>query len=104
MGAGLIAEWLEIASSDAPAFFSGAFQLSNGGNGNIGGLNVFVEPSLQGDTFIVGNKQAVRFHEQTPPIAVQALNIANGGIDLGVFGYSMTYVWVPNALVKGTVA
>lgn len=103
MAPGLIAELLGISQANAPAFFSGSFSLGSDGDGALGGLTWFTTPGLSGKRFIVGAKAAQRWHEMTPPIKVQALNIPNGGIDLGVFGYYATYTRNAAQARKGTV-
>lgn len=103
MAPGLIAELLNITNMEAPAFFGGSFQLGQQGDGNLGGLTFFTSPGLTGAQFLVGKKSAVRWHEFEPPIKVQAQNIAQGGVDLGVFGYYATYVRNAEQLRKASV-
>lgn len=103
MAPGLIAELLEVSNMDAPAFFSGSFQLGGEGDGNLGGLTFFTTPGIPAGGFLVGSKQALRYHEMTPPIKVQAQHVSHGGIDLGVFGYYAAYVRNAAQLRKGTV-
>lgn len=100
----LFAEWLSITMMDAPAFFSGAFSLAGGGDGKFGDLPIFIEPGLTASSFVLGQKAAVRFHEAAPPVQVEVVNVANGGLDLGVFGYVAAYVWNPDLIRKGTVS
>lgn len=48
-------------------------------------------PGVPAGTVIAGTRQAARFRELAgSPIRVEAINIANGGIDGGVFGYYAT--------------
>lgn len=54
--------------------------------GNAGGLYFNVNPNLDAGTVLGHDRRAATFRE-TPLINVQAENIPNGGIDLGVFGY-----------------
>lgn len=103
MAPGLIAELLNISNLDAPAWFSGSFQLGNQGDGGVGGTTWFTDPGLAAGTFMLGQKSAVRYHEVDPPIRVQAVNVPQGGIDLGVFGYLWTYVRDANKVRKGLV-
>jgi phage head maturation protease len=103
MAPGLVKELLGVTTMDAPAFFGGSFQLNMTGDGNMGGVNWFTTPGLSGTQFLVGQKAAVRWHEFEPPVRVQAVNVANGGIDLGVFGYYATYVRNAAQIRKGTV-
>lgn len=103
MAPGLIAELLNITNLDAPAWFTGSFQLGNQGDGGVGGTTWFTDPGLAAGTFMLGQKSAVRYHEVDPPIRVQAVNVPQGGVDLGVFGYLWTYVRDANKVRKGTV-
>lgn len=59
-------------------------------------------PGLDTGEIIVGAKQAATFHELGggAPIRVEALNVANGGVDAGVFGYAGTVIHDDRALVK----
>jgi hypothetical protein len=103
MAPGLIAELLGITNLDAPAWFNGSFQLGNQGDGGVGGTTWFTDPGIPAGGFILGQKSAIRYHEVDPPIRVQAVNVAQGGIDLGVFGYLAAYVRDANKVRKGTV-
>jgi len=103
MAPGLVAELLGITNLEAPAFFGGQFQLGNQGDGNLGGTTWFTSPGIPAGKFLVGSKVAARWHEMAPPIKVQAINVAQGGIDLGVFGYYAAYVRNAAQLRLGTV-
>lgn len=101
---GLIAELFSITQLEAPAFFGGSFQLNDTGDGVLGGLKFFTTPGITGAQFLMGAKAGTRYHEfGETPIRVQAVNVANGGIDLGVFGYYATYNRHVNQTRKGTV-
>lgn len=91
MAPGLVAELLGITAMEAPAFFGGSFQLGQQGDGQLGGLTFFTTPGLPAGGFMVGRKTAQRWHEFEPPVKVQAQNIGQGGVDLGIFGYYATY-------------
>lgn len=57
-------------------------------------------PGVPSLTVIAGNKASTKFRELPgSPIRVEAINIANGGVDGGVFGYYAT-----SELVEGGVA
>jgi phage head maturation protease len=103
MAPGLVEELLGITNMEAPAFFGGSFQLTMEGDGAMGGVKWFTTPGLTGTQFLVGQKSANRWHEFEPPVKVQAVNVANGGIDLGVFGYYATYTRNAAQVRKGTV-
>jgi HK97 family phage prohead protease len=63
---------------------------------------MFVDPSLPAGTVLVGDRRAATFYEARPPIRVQAVNVAQGGLDLAMFGYHATLVSDPRALRKYT--
>lgn len=100
---GLISQLLGITDDTAPAFFQGSFQLGNMGDGNLGGLRFFTTPALPAAGLLGGTRAATFWHELATPIRVQAENIANGGVDLGVFGYHAGYVRNSRQIRKVTV-
>jgi hypothetical protein len=62
-------------------------------------------PGVPAGTVYAGSKQATRFRELTEtPIRVEAINVANGGIDGGVFGYYATELVFPGGITKKTFA
>jgi hypothetical protein len=66
---------------------------------------MFLEASLPANTILAGDRRAATFYEwKNPPLAIQAQNIANGGVDLGVFGYCASIVNNPVALVTTGLA
>ena len=73
-------------TEDTLAYLNAALGLEDGTIGNFA-----VRPSAQlpGNQVLVGCKEAVTVHELggEAPIRVEALDIARGGIDNGVFGY-----------------
>lgn len=103
MAPGLVAELLNITAMEAPAFFGGSFQLGQQGDGQLGGLTFFTTPGLPAGGFMVGRKTAQRWHEFEPPVKVQAQNIGQGGVDLGIFGYYATYTRNAAQVRKATV-
>ena len=71
--------------------------------GNVGGFRFWSDPSLTAGTFVGGDARAATFYEQgSTPIRAQALNIPNGGIDLGVFGYNAVIVNDDRAIFKSS--
>ena len=103
MAPGLIAELLGLTRDEVPAYLSGGFRLT-GGDGTLGDVAFVTALGLTGADFMLGNKGASRWHENNPPIRVQAINVANGGVDLGVFSYYAGYVRNPAGVRKGTVS
>lgn len=73
-------------------------------SGDAGNLRFSVNPELASGGIVAGDKRAATFYEVNPPVAVQALNIANGGVDLGVYGYSALQVHDRRAVLTTTVA
>lgn len=73
--------------------------------GNVGGFRFWADPELDAGTWLAGDRRAATYFEQgTTPIRVQALNVANGGIDLAVFGYNSLIVNDERALWWGDLA
>lgn len=103
MAPGLIREFLNIKTLDGLAYMGGSFQLANGGDGQLGGVKFLTSIGLTGAQLVVGSKNASRWHEFSTPIRVQAVNVANGGIDLGVFQYYAGYVRNPLAVRTTTI-
>ena len=104
MAPGLIREFLNIKQLDGLAYMGGSFQLSGTGGGTLGGLTFLTSVGLTGRQVLVGAKSASRWHEFATPIRVQAVNVPNGGIDLGVFQYYAGYVRNPAAVRSALIA
>jgi len=93
-----------IPNQEAPWLFGGSATLT-GGTATVGGISMFLEASLPENTILAGDRRAATFYEwKNPPLAIQAQNIANGGVDLGVFGYCASIVNNPVALVTTGLA
>lgn len=103
MAPGLVREFINTKTLDGLAYLNGSFQLGGGGDGQLGGVKFVTTPGLTGTQVVVGSKNASRWHEFATPIRVQAVNVANGGIDLGVFAYYAGYVRNPLAVYKTTI-
>lgn len=73
-------------TEDTLAYLNAALGLEDG---TIGNFAVRPSAALAGNQVLVGCKEAVTVHELggEAPIRVEALDIARGGIDEGVFGY-----------------
>lgn len=100
----LYEEALDIKQLDAPWLFGGSANLRDG-TAAIGNISITAEESLAPGTFLAGDKRAATIKEwKNPPLRVEAVNLPNGGIDVGVFGYLATLVNDSRALVKATVA
>jgi HK97 family phage prohead protease len=95
---------LGIPAADAPWLYGGNASLV-GSTAEVGGIRLFAESSLPANTVLAGDRRAATFYEwRNPPLGIQAVNVANGGIDLGVFGYCATIVNNPDALLKCSLA
>jgi HK97 family phage prohead protease len=98
--------WSELIGTkkiDAPWLYEGSAQLV-GSTATVGGIRMFLQPSIPAGEILAGDRRAATHYEwKNPPLSVQAQNIGNGGIDLGVFGYHTELVNNPDALVKVTV-
>lgn len=66
------------------------------------GITIFTDPAITAGTIVAGDSRAVDYRE-TGPFRVQAVNIPNGGIDVGVFGYQGDIVQDAAGLAKTTV-
>jgi len=102
----LFAELLGGTSDAVPWWLAAQGSVSiGGGTANVADLNVFSAPALPAGTVLGGDKRAATYYEPSGnPIRVQAVNIPNGGIDLGVFGYSATLINDPAGIASSTVA
>lgn len=78
-------------AQEAPAFLS-----------LIGGLpDIKYSPMMDDDQALVGIKAGATFYELPGvPIRVEAVDMVNGGVDAGVFGYYATNVHAPGAFTK----
>ena len=97
--------WLafaELKEGDVPWWLRSQGQLDLGTTtGTAGKMSFACDPELPTGTILAADSRAYTVHEKSP-IQVQALNVANGGIDLGVFAYLSAYVNDPRAVLKIT--
>lgn len=105
MSADLWSEYIAIPASDAPWWLAKQSSVNIADvSTDIDGLHVFASHNLPANTMLAGDRRAATYYEASPsPIRVQAVNIPQGGIDLGVFGYDASLINDPRALVKVTV-
>jgi hypothetical protein len=92
---------LSMSTADAPWILTSTGSLNFGGQGSAGGTTFVVDPGLPAGTVMGGDRDAVTFWE-TGPINVQAVNLPNGGIDFGLFGYYASLVHDDDGLAKAT--
>jgi hypothetical protein len=93
----------EIVERDPLAFLSGTVSLSSG-DGQVGGLAFRTHPGLAATDVIVGTRNAATWYELgSAPIRVEAVNVANGGVDVGAFGYGVLGIHAATGIAKTTV-
>lgn len=71
--------------------------------GQVGGVKLFSSPGLASTQILGLDPRAATFYEVDPPIRVQAIDVARGGVDLGVYGYQALIINDARALIKSTV-
>ena len=98
MSADYWAQFVNMKATDAPFWLQsqGGVDLGTAG-GNAGGLSFRLNSTLPAGTVIAGDRRAVAIAEKD--VKVTALDIANGGVDLGVFGYVGVLVTDPASIV-----
>lgn len=95
----------ELVERDPLAFLSGSLSLPSA-DGKVGGLSIAFRASagLAADQVLVATRNAADWYELSgTPIRVEALNIANGGVDAGCFGYGVIGVHDAAGIKKATV-
>lgn len=79
-------------SADAPWWLASSSSV-NREDSNFGGQRVFRSAAVPASTVIAGDKRAVtQYTPRGNPFQVRAIDVVNGGIDVGVFGYSAELV------------
>lgn len=75
----------------------------NGQTGQVADVSIFMAPGLAAKTVVAGDRNAATFYEPAAsPVRVNAVNLPNGGVDLGVFGYHAILVNDARGLSKVT--
>lgn len=98
MSADFWAEFVNMKAADAPFWLQGQGSVDlNTAGGNAGGLSFRLNSNLPAGTIVAGDRRAVTIAEKD--VKVTALDIANGGVDLGVFGYVGVLVTDPASIV-----
>lgn len=97
-------QWLEFAELDdstIPWWLKQQGELNLGTTeGSAGKLKFSANPDLPAGVILAADSRAYMPYERKKLIDVQAVNIANGGIDLGVFGYISNIVNDPRAVLR----
>lgn len=101
----LYAAYLDINSADAPWWLAASSNVDlSGATATVNNLRIFESPTLPDSTVTAGDRRAVtQYTPKGNPFTVRAIDLANGGIDAGVFGYSAELVNDPLGVVTVTV-
>jgi HK97 family phage prohead protease len=98
-----------VDGNDRPLFAAAAPQNAGGlvtqgsTNGTVAGLSLVVDPNYAGDKFaLVYPSAAMRFHE-SGQIQLRANIVANGQVEIGLYGYVAVVNKYPTAFRKLTV-
>jgi hypothetical protein len=76
----------------------------SGSSASVNNLSIFESAAVPAGTVIAGDRRAVtQYTPRGNPFTVRAIDLANGGIDAGVFGYSAEIVNDPLGIVSVTV-
>ena len=105
IAADLYAEYLSIKTADAPWWLASSSSVDlSGQSANVNNLRIFESPALADGTVVAGDRRAVtQYTPRGNPFTVRAVDLANGGIDAGVFGYSAELVNDPLGIVTVSV-
>jgi hypothetical protein len=102
MAADAYSDFFALTSSEAPWWLAGQSSINLNGTVDIASTTVVVDAALPAGTILGGDRDAVTLYE-TGPINVNAVNLPNGGIDYGIFGYWTQLVHDDDGLAKATV-
>jgi len=94
------AQFTTLTTAEVPWWLQKQGSLNLGTNeGNAGNMSFNVNHELAPAEALASDKRAATYYE-TPMINVQAIDIANGGVDLGVFGYDAMIINDARAIFK----
>jgi hypothetical protein len=98
----LYAAYLGITTADAPWWLASSSSVDlSGTSASVNNLRVFESPAVPAGTVIAGDRRAAtQYTPRGNPFTVRAVDLANGGIDVGVFGYSAELVNDPLGIVS----
>jgi hypothetical protein len=105
VSADLFGDLLNISAATAPWWLAQSSSVSLAGQtGNVNDLRIFESADLPAGTVVAGDRRAVTHYQpRGNPFTVRAVDLAKGGIDAAVFGYSADLVNDPLGVVKVTV-
>jgi len=104
MAADVFGDFIALPAAEVPWWLQaqGSIDLSGTGTTTVAGITIGVDPGLGAGEMGGGDRDATTLWE-TGPINVQAINVPNGGVDLGLFGYWAQQVHDPDGLAKAQV-
>jgi hypothetical protein len=106
VGKDLLPDALAVTEANKPAYLKLELNLTGSADGEgtaDGNFPLYPAAALNGQV-LVGARQAATFYELSEsPIRVQAVNMVNGGVDPGVFGYYSTVINNADALQLAAV-
>jgi hypothetical protein len=91
--------WAGLAATSGQNMLTGALSFTGG---DIGGVSFVYDGDLAPTSVLGMDKRAATFYERGP-ITVEAINVAQGGLDEAVHGYTATLINKPAYVVKGTL-
>ena len=93
-----------LTRDEVPWWLGGGDSISLGTtSGSIGSTRFWVDPALAAGTVLAADSRAATWYEKTPPVRVNAVDLAHGGVDLGLFGYHGIIVNDARAILRTTV-
>lgn len=104
MGETAFTDFAKLKVSDLPAWIANAtgFVELDGKTSLANVFDVDVDFQLAAQGFLALDKRAADVYE-TPTFQVQAIDIANGGVDFGLFTYGGTFINDARGIVKTTI-
>ena len=96
-------QFVSLKSDSVPWWLKNQGEINLGTTtGNAGGLSFSSNPDLQAGTILAGDTRAFTPYELPDMVKINAVNLAHGAIDLGLFGYISAIVNDPRAIFKVT--
>lgn len=104
LGADIWDDFASLTKDQVPWWLGSGDSINIGETtGTVGGVKFFVDPNLAPTAYLAADRRAYTPFEKKPPVRVNAIDLAHGGVDLGLFGYHQVMVNDARALIKGTV-
>lgn len=101
----LFEELMDITADAAPWWLTKAAEISlRDETAAVNGLSIFASPVVPDGTVLAGDRRAVtQYLPSGNPYTVRAVDLAHGGLDVAVFGYSAELVNDPLGIVSVVV-